>query len=286
MTAGSLAEHAEHFSDWNHAARVDADGRVVHNVALSGSVSKNGYRYSNRALEQAAPLYDQRPVFLDHAADPQRSRDRSTRDLVGSVLNPRFEQGRIRGDIRVLDTEAGRTFLSLAASASPGLGMSHVVLARRSQDGSIVEQIEDVISVDAVINPATTTTFHEQTLNAADEASLAELVAERQDLLRRLESLEVEVDRLRPLEAELQQHRSDQAIQQLLESAQLPSSAVTDEFRQLLKSAPDDEFRRRLIADRQRLCEQSRMQPTLSHGRASRRDASGDQAFVSAIRRH
>lgn len=279
MPASTLTEH---FSDWNDASQIDAEQRIVRNVALAGSLSKNGYRYSDQALEQAAPLYAERPVFLDHAADPKRSRDRSTRDLVGSVTNPRFEQGRIRGDIRVLDTEAGRTFLSLAASASPGLGMSHVVLARRSADGAIVEQIEDVISVDAVINPATTTTFHEQSND--DGLALSAVVVERDAYRSRIEQLETEVARLSTFETELVERRRDQAIQQLLESAHLPSSAVTGEFRYLLRSAPDDEFRRLLIADRRKLCEQSRPLPLLSHNRAHRSEALSDAGFVNVIR--
>ena len=62
---------------------------------------------------------------------------------------------------QVLDTESGRTFLALIESDTPGVGMSHVVMAERSRDGETVERIHDVISVDAVVNPATTTTFHE-----------------------------------------------------------------------------------------------------------------------------
>ena len=126
-----------------------------------GRDSKNGYRYSEQALRRAARLYDQKPVFLDHAEKPTEAAARSTRDLVGSIVNPRFEEGRLRGDVRVLDTDSGRTFLALAEGNTPGVGMSHVVLAQRSVDGAIVERIEDVISVDVVVRPATTSTFRE-----------------------------------------------------------------------------------------------------------------------------
>ncbi len=277
------AELTEQLADWNHASRVDADERVVRNVALSGNVSKNGYRYSDDALSRAVPLYMQRPVFLDHAGDPQRSRDRSTRDLVGSVVNPRFDGGRIRGDIRVLDTEAGRTFLSLAASASPGLGMSHVVLARRSADGSVVEQIEDVISVDAVVNPATTTTFHEQVADAVE--SLTEITQERDQLQQRIALLVAEIERLLPFETQLREMQQDQAVQRLLATAQLSAETISEEFRQLLRSAPDDAYRTALIADRRWLVEHGRPVTPLSHGRTQRPDAASDIAFASAIRR-
>lgn len=133
--------------------------RLIENVALSGATSRNGYRYPEEVLKDAVDLYTHKPVFLDHATDKTRPQDRSTRDLVGHIVNAHFEAGRIRGDIRVLNTEAGEMFFKMFESKAPGVGMSHVVLAQRSADGSEVVKIEDVISVDAVINPATTETF-------------------------------------------------------------------------------------------------------------------------------
>ncbi len=151
----------EQVTDWRLLSEYDQPGRVLRNVALSGCESKNGYRYTEAALRRAVRLYDQKPVFLDHAEKPTEPASRSTRDLVGSVINPRFQEGRLRGDVRVLDTESGRTFLALVEANAPGVGMSHVVLARRSLDGASVEWIEDVISVDVVVRPATTSTFRE-----------------------------------------------------------------------------------------------------------------------------
>jgi hypothetical protein len=151
----------ERVADWRQLAEYDQSSRILKNVALSGCESKNGYRYTEQALRKAAALYDQKPVFLDHAEKRTEPGARSTRDLVGSIVNPRFDGGRIRGDVRVLDTDSGRTFLALVEGATPGVGMSHVVLATRSRDGQTVERIEDVISVDVVVRPATTSTFRE-----------------------------------------------------------------------------------------------------------------------------
>jgi hypothetical protein len=155
----------EQITDWQCEARVDRGARVLRNVALTGRESKNGYRYSESALRNAARLYDHKPVFLDHADRPGGTANRSTRDLVGSIINSRFEDGRVRSDVRVLDTESGRTFLALAEENTPGVGMSHVVLAHRSVDGATVERIDDVLSVDVVVKPATTTTIRESDRN-------------------------------------------------------------------------------------------------------------------------
>ena len=152
----------ERYADWHNGAAVEPQQRLVRNVALAGRESKNGYAYSEAALQGAVALYEHKPVFLDHAADKSRPQERSTRDLVGSIVNPRYDAGRIRGDIRVLETESGRTFLALAESDAPGIGMSHVVLAERSGDGALVEKIHDVISVDA------TRIFAPRAVNSSD----------------------------------------------------------------------------------------------------------------------
>ena len=157
-----LQQLAEEIRDWrSDGLIVDRENRYVRNVALAGTVSKNGYRYTEQALQEATNLYHNKPVFLDHAPSASRATHRSTRDLVGSIVNPRFENGRVRGDIRVIDTEAGRTFLALAESDGPSVGMSHVVLAKRNVNGTIVERLEQVVSVDAVVFPASTVTFRE-----------------------------------------------------------------------------------------------------------------------------
>lgn len=168
QTPAGFQQLTEHIRDWCTAdVHVDAEQRLVRNVALTGLQSRNGYRYTEQALREAVPHYADKPVFLDHAAHVSRPWNRSTRDLVGSIVNPRFEEGRIRADIQALGTEAGRTFLELAASDSPAVGMSHVVLARRSRDKSVVESIHDVVSVDAVVFPATAATFRENTHDPA-----------------------------------------------------------------------------------------------------------------------
>ncbi|WP_237229053.1 hypothetical protein [Rubinisphaera sp. JC750] len=153
----------ERVGDWRADSQVDRSERLVRNVALAGLESRNGYRYSEASLREATRLYEGKPVFLDHARPGVRPQERSTRDLVGAIENVRFEEGRLRGDIDVLDTESGRTFLALAAAEHGAVGMSHVVLARRSQDRQLVEAIEEVISVDAVVFPATTQSLREQT---------------------------------------------------------------------------------------------------------------------------
>lgn len=293
MTNDTLTED---LSDWSSALTIDTASRMVRNVALTGTDSRNGYRYSESALREAVALYDQKPVFLDHAPDRMKPRDRSARDLVGNIINPRYEDQRIRGDIRVLDTESGRTFLALAHSNLPGVGMSHVVLAQRSSDGSLVESIRDVVCVDAVINPATTYTFRESTTSLETDSSLPasdalDSLTVVPSLHERLLASQVECERLhkqllswesRALLAEKQAE-----LHKLLCDSNLPQSAITSTFLHQLEQAPTTELRHEILRDRQQLCEQARTHSPVSRERivgSTRPSAMSDSHFASVIR--
>lgn len=304
----------ERCADWHHGAAVEPQQRLVRNVALAGRESRNGYAYSEAALEGAVALYEHKPVFLDHAPDKARPQERSTRDLVGSVVSPRYEAGRIRGDIRVLETESGRTFLALAESDAPGIGMSHVVLAERSGDGALVEKIHDVISVDAVVGPATTRTFRESADvggtfesprsegeggSSAHEGRSQESGGlgrppydgdEQIELLQeQVSALKAERDELRMrldrLEAEAQSRASQAQVERLLAEAQLPEYAVTVPFMEQLASAADDAARRLLIGERSTLVRRAAQTRPHSAERATDQDRRSSNAeFVAAVR--
>ncbi|WP_437203044.1 hypothetical protein [Planctomicrobium sp. SH664] len=274
----------EDSQSWNDNLAIDVDSRLVRNVAIAGTTSRNGYTYTETALREAVLLYSDKPVFLDHAENRQRPRERSTRDLVGSIVSPRFVEGRIRGDIRVLDTESGQMFLSLVSSETPGVGMSHVVLAQRSADGLQVERIAEVVSVDVVVNPATTSTFRESCpplseASHCDQGSLhshAHLLAER-------DSLRSEVLRLESL---LQQDRRRRAVDQQLLTSGLPPEAITECFREQLLSAVNEQARLTLIADRISLLNPGRRVGGIvrSTERQPPVPPSGDEVFIRAIR--
>jgi hypothetical protein len=313
----------ERYADWHNGAAVEPQQRLVRNVALAGRESKNGYAYSEAALQGAVALYEHKPVFLDHAADKSRPQERSTRDLVGSIVNARFETGRIRGDIRVLDTESGRTFLALAESDAPGVGMSHVVLAERNGDGATVEKIHDVISVDAVVGPATTRTIRESREQSGDSREQertttgqeTDTTTESQGgggdacspasplcslhsahgrdeielLQEQISALKAERDELRMrldrLEAEAQSCASQAQVARLLAEAQLPDFAVTRPFMEQLATAADDAARRVLIGERSTLVRRAAQSRPNSAERATDQDRRNSNAeFVAAIR--
>lgn len=280
----------ERCQNWNENLSVDQGKRMITQVALTGGLSRNGYSYSNDALQTAVPLYEGKPVFLDHAANRSRPEDRSTRDLVGSIANPTFKNGRIYGDIKVLDTESGQTFLKLLELETPGVGMSHVVKAKRSMDGSVVEEIADVISVDAVVNPATTSTFKES-VNSIEE--LDEQQSESIRLLNeQVSQLEIEQQTLlsenQHLKDQLSLMLNKSRVHKLINQFSLPDQAVTDFFVQQLESTSDAAIQEQMIQDRLAIISATgeRSQVVHSQERTTVSNATNtDDLFISSFRR-
>jgi hypothetical protein len=276
----SLTERIE---DWHHSEMlVDAETRVVRNVALTGCQSRNGYTYTEQSLRDAVALYENKPVFLDHPQIPGKPHERSTRDYVGMIINPRFDNQRIRGDIRVVNTDSGQTFLALAESAAPGIGMSHVVLAYRSLDQLKVEKIEKVISVDAVVFPATTQTLREQQSVLAD--SDVTLTEETDPTATHWE--EQAKSYKQQLLVLQEQRQREQSIQQMLSRSGLPEFALTNVFREQLLSATQEE-RKRLIEDRITLLKEVVIRrPESSHRQDQPIPAAMESALIRAIKGH
>jgi len=262
----------ERNDQWQDDIAIDHENSFVRNVVLTSSESRNGYQYDPQALRDATPLYEDKPVFLDHAGDPSRPKNRSTRDLVGSIVNARFVNGKIRGDIRVLKTDSGRIFFELAESDASHVGMSHVVLAHRSADGSRVDKINDVISVDVVVHPATTRTFSESTDVETLTDCLESVTAER-DRLRK--SLSQAQDAL----ARLQRERD---IDEALRDSELPAEAITETFRLQLLAEADPGRRHSLIQDRLELVQHS--MPRTSSMPRQQRLPSLNHSFIAAIK--
>lgn len=189
----------ERVSDWRGAA--PAEGGVLKDVALLGAQSANGHRYSEAALSGFAGLVVGAPVFLDH----QPGLKRRVSDLAGTISEAWHKDGRVRGSIATVATEAGRTLVALHESRTVSAGMSAVSLCAVSPDGKLVESVTAVESVDVVVGPATAATFAEAeepsmgtppAAAAAEErltkleASLAELTRVVQQLSAKPESRE------------------------------------------------------------------------------------------------
>jgi len=147
---------------------------IITGIKLAGFSSRNGYTYTREAFEKAIQLYEGKPVFLDHSANRTNPRDRSVRDLAGTVKNPRLNENGVFGDVDLFDNEAGRTLREIIRKNNTQAGMSQTVLALRDRARGEVSKIEDVISVDAVVYPATTNTFTESSGGGGMDATQEE----------------------------------------------------------------------------------------------------------------
>lgn len=167
----------EFFSEWCEEGHVTDEG-VIENVLLCGNRSKNGYEIPEKAFvdeNHVKSLYGDKMVFFNHSDSPQH-RD-LLRDLAGVIRNPRLVGGKPRGDIHTKGTPAGEHLLKIASIKPPpaGLGMSHVAaytFADRREES--VAKVEQVVSVDIVMTPATTKTLFENT-NSRKEMDLEQL---------------------------------------------------------------------------------------------------------------
>jgi len=170
------------------------------------------------------------------------------------------------------------------------VGMSHVILAERSADRSVVETIHDVVSVDAVVFPATTTTFREQT-TSTDQSATAKSATDASDqsLHEQLDRVTAERDRLRRRVDRFCRERVEETnrreVEQLLEQSGLPESVVTDLFRQQLLQASDSRARQALIAERATVLKRSAGHVPLSRERLNDQDHHlSDATVVAAVR--
>src|SRR5688572_13037016 len=97
MTATLIRRRlAERMGGW-----LDPERGIIRGAKLLGARSKNGRRYTDDAMREAVPKYEGAKVFYDHPASAELNEDRSLRDWVGVIHNPRYESSAIYGDIHL-----------------------------------------------------------------------------------------------------------------------------------------------------------------------------------------
>jgi hypothetical protein len=149
----------------NHELRVDREAGIIRGVKLLGLASRNGRRYRETALVDAVNLYEGAKVNINHPKGHPLS-PRDYQDRLGVVRGVEFRAGEgLFGDLHFNPKHSLSEQLIWDAEHAPqNVGMSHNVLARtsRSGDGTVVEAITKVRSIDLVADPATTSGLYEQ----------------------------------------------------------------------------------------------------------------------------
>ncbi len=136
--------------------RVDREAGLIEGVRILGPDSKNGRKYSPRAMAEAARLYEGAPVNVDHPATERK--DRPLAEAFGWIRNVRQEPDGVYGDLHYLKSHPQAELVAEAAERNPNrIGLSHHAEGTVRMDGQrvIVETVERVHSVDLVQTPAT-----------------------------------------------------------------------------------------------------------------------------------
>lgn len=254
---GEGGEKRSGFGPWAH--KIDREQRVIRDVKIAGMVSVNPgrvmgfdddrpYRYSERAMLDAVPLYEGLPVYCDHPPmtltdDGERIIDKGDRklgDKFGRIVNVRFEPGTgLFGDLEYLETHPlCRMVLEAAEWMPEQVALSHNVTElypRQTESGVVVERIASVRSVDLIgERPGTTKSLFEsasvagKSIRKAKEPHMATATDEKKVAAEQgggtdEELLKATAEEETPLDEEL---RSEEAAEE--EEEELPKTTAEE----------------------------------------------------------
>jgi len=151
---------------FSESLQIDRENAVIHGVKILGKRSKNNREYTDAAMDQAAGLYEDIRVNVDH---PHRRgddgkltpviSDRSIADGFGVIKGSHHRRGQgVYGDLHYLKSHPLAEMVIERADRMPHtFGLSHNADGEVShRNGTmIVEGVERVKSVDLVDQPAT-----------------------------------------------------------------------------------------------------------------------------------
>lgn len=155
---------------YGDSLKVDRETGVIRGVKILGSVSKNGRTYTEKAMREAATLYEGRKVNIDHMM--REGAERPFRDVFGELRNVSLKEGGVYGDLHFLKSHPLAEQVCEAAERFPTqFGLSHDAEGRTSRQGGklIVESVIAVHSVDLVNTPATNAGLFESVTSTGKE---------------------------------------------------------------------------------------------------------------------
>lgn len=144
---------------FSESPKVDRDNKVIRNVKILGKVSRNGYEYSDSALEEAARLYEGVTVNVNHPPRSAPNTERAFQDGIGIIRAPKRQPDGVFGDLHYYESHPHAGLMVERAEREPhSFGLSHNADGRKVnfRGKTIVESVTRVRSVDLVGRPATT----------------------------------------------------------------------------------------------------------------------------------
>lgn len=179
-------------------SRIDRERGVLFGVKILGVLSRNKREYPAETLREAAKLYENAKVNLDHPRGAATT-PRSYQDRFGLVRNVALRENEgLFADFHFNPKHPlAEQLLWDAEHAPENVGFSHNVEAvvERLDDKTVVKEILAVRSVDLVADPATTSGLFESLDGDIDKPDRGDLRSKNSD--RDVALLEAENARLR-----------------------------------------------------------------------------------------
>lgn len=269
---------------------------TIKNSVLVGSLSENGYSFTEQALQDLARLLEGAKCYINHDMTKDSLEARDFKELYAKVSNTRYDSDtrKVMGDISLAPTRenidnvfpALKHFAEDVGNSINAMGVSEFV-----DEGEIVTEVFHLESLDMVTKPATTKNIFESSgskkiTEEVEPMDLKELKSKHPDLYEKViaegktialqesekdgqvkvlteqvESLKATnadlATKLDDAEVKLKAKDNDEAIAKLLKESKLPEDAITETFKTNLKRCETDEERNALIDDRKALLEGS-----------------------------
>ena len=298
-------ENVLEFCDLSSPRRkIDKENGVVSGVKILGVKSRNKRIYPLETLRDAAPLYENAKVNVNHP-DGSPTESRKYQDRVGSIKNVTLQENGLYGDFHFNPKHPlAEQMLWDAEKAPENFGFSHNVEAvvRLENGAQIVDKIVRVRSVDLVADPATTSGLFDSEratptiapVNAADGDSSAPNDA---TFAARLQTLESERD------AATQRFEIARFLLEKLATEEAPAVRLAlgaPSFLEIALESRDVASAQRLIEGQLTLVQEAikfaaeqrgttsretKFEPIVSKSRAELNDAASLENFAAAIKR-
>lgn len=288
--------------------KIDKENGVVSGVKILGVKSRNNRVYPLATLRDAAPLYENAKVNVNHP-DGSPNESRKYQDRVGSIKNVTLQENGLYGDFHFNPKHPlAEQMLWDAEKAPENFGFSHNVEAvvRLENGAQVVDKIVRVRSVDLVADPATTSGLFES--QAITDAIFAGYDARSSDSSTPSSSTQERDERLRRLEEErdaaVKRCEIARFLLEKLTSEETPALRLTlgaSSFLEIALESRDLASAQRLIEDQvavvreaikfgdeRRAQAESRSvaaDPVVSKSRAELDENAKTENFVAAIRR-
>lgn len=163
---------------YSDAPKVDREAGVIRGVKIIGRVSKNGYEYTESALQECATAYDGLGVNVNHPDRKTPGAERSVEARFGWLESVTVKPDGVYGDMHYAKAHPQAGLITELAERNPRmLGLSHNASGQAIERGGkrFVESVNNVRSVDIVQKPATTTGLFESE-NPMKKVTLKQLV--------------------------------------------------------------------------------------------------------------